>query len=385
MSTFSERLITVLAVTESLEKRWIDAFRKTLGATSDEFDFQCGSSANVDQWGAMLMIDAEHPKLQSLLSTVDRFGRSVFLIWSDESQEFDWNSEVADKVDDLILAPFRRLEVQSKFRLHQHLRMWSEVGDLHRSFNDLLAGLDEDVQLAERLQKAKLPNRYPAVRGLQIRSRYLAGLKGGDHFDLAESKDSSKISILMSDSSSYGLSSAFLSTLMRMTMKLSRDEARSSIDTVKLIADELVLGLKEKDRLALFYGVLNRRDFRFRYLHLGGSAFLHARKGEDFTIHSSHGDPLSLANSDVSAYIEKEIIFQPEDRIVLLSDGFIEACGGLHEAKAMLDPYRTRDSADITNELVFRVKKQMADPEDLPTQDCTALVFDVDAKLLRLA
>jgi hypothetical protein len=87
----------------------------------------------------------------------------------------------------------------------------------------------------------------------------------------------------------------------------------------------------------------------------------------------------------VGAYSEKEIVFEPEDRIVLLSDGFIEACGGLIETKAALDPLRSKESADLTNELVFRVKKKMIDPEDLPSQDCSALVFDIDAKLLRLA
>lgn len=385
MHSFSDRLITVVSGTLSTEKRWVEAFKQILGEEAQEHEWSTGEDSMPECWGAVLMIDASHPNLKQLLSRIDRHGRSVFLIWNDDSRDFDWDAETSEMVDDLILYPFRRIEIQSKFRLHQHLRLWSEVGELHRSFNELLKGLDEDVRLAERLQKARLPNRYPAVRGLAIRSRYLAGLKGGDHFDLAESKDTSKISILMSDSSSYGLSSAFLSTLMRMTLKLSRDEARSAIDTVKLISDELLLGLKEKDRLAIFYGILNRKDFRFRYLHLGGSAFLHARKGKGFEIHAAQGEPLSLANADLSSYSEKEVVLEPEDRIVLLSDGFIEACGGLVEAKALIDPLRDKDAADLTNELVFRVKRKMIDPDDLPQQDCTALVFDVDAKLLRLA
>ncbi len=385
MHKFSDHSITIASGTLSTEKRWIDSFTQVLGDEAGEYVWSPGEGNAVEEWGSIVMIDATHPNLKSLLASIDRHGRSIFLLWTDDSRDFDWDAESSERVDDLILYPFRRLEIQSKFRLHQHLRLWSEVGELHRSFDDLLKGLDEDVQLAERLQKARLPNRFPAVRGLAIRSRYLAGLKGGDHFDLAESKDTSKISILMSDSSSYGLSSAFLSTLMRMTLKLSRDEARSATDTVKLISEELLLGLKEKDRLALFYGILNRKDFRFRYLHLGGSAFLHARKGKGFEILASHGDPLSLGNSDVSNFQEKEIVLEPEDRIVLLSDGFIEACGGLVEAKALIDPLRMKDAVDITNELVFRVKRKMVDPDDLPSQDCTALVFDVDAKLLRLA
>ncbi|MBS1961057.1 MAG: SpoIIE family protein phosphatase [Bdellovibrionales bacterium] len=377
--------ITVVADTVSTEKRWIDALKKALGDSAATYAWSASHDAGGDAWGSVLFVDASHTDLERTLKAIDRHGRSVFLIWPDDSEVWGWDTEVASIVDDLVVYPFRRTELESKFRLHEHLRMWSEVGELHRSFNELLSALDEDVKLAERLQKARLPNRYPAVRGLQIRSRFLAGLKGGDHFDLAESKDNSRISILMSDSSSYGLSSAFLSTLMRMTMKLSRDEARPAAETVKLIADELLLGLKEKDRLAIFYGILNRKDFRFRYLHLGQTAFFHARKGKGFEIHAAHGDPLSLANADPTKFGEKEVVLEPEDRIVLLSDGFIEACGGLVEAKTLLDPLRDKDSADLTNELVFRVKKKMVDPEDLPPQDCTSLVFDVDAKLLRLA
>ncbi len=385
MHSFSDQQITVVAGNSSAERRWLEAFKLILGDEASGYEWSIADESPQEKWGAILMVDVGHPELKNVLGNIDRHGRSVFLIWGDDSVDFDWGSPLAEKVDDLILYPFRRIEIQSKFRLHQHLRLWSEVGELHRSFNDLLKGLDEDVQLAERLQKARLPNRYPAVRGLAIRSRYLAGIKGGDHFDLAESKDTSKISILLSDSSSYGLSSAFLSTLMRMTLKLSRDEARPAIDTVKLIADELLLGLKEKDRLALFYGILNRKDFRFKYLHLGGSAFLHARKGKGFEIHASHGEPLSLTNSDLSRFTEREVVLEPEDRIVLLSDGFIEACGGLVEAKALIDPLRAKDAVDLTNELVFRVKRKLIDPDDLPSQDCTALVFDIDAKLLRLA
>lgn len=380
-----DRLITVSADSISTEKRWIDALMKILGDEAETYAWNSGHDAGPESWGPILFVDGNRPDLQRFLASVDRHGRSVFLIWSDDSRVWDWEAEGAERVDDLVVYPFRRAELESKFRLHHHLRMWSEVGELHRSFNELLGALDEDVKLAERLQKARLPNRYPAVRGLRIRSRFLAGLKGGDHFDLAESKDNSRISILMSDSSSYGLSSAFLSALMRMTMKLSRDEARPAVETVKLIADELMLGLKEKDRLAIFYGILNRKDFRFRYLHLGQTAFFHARKGKGFEIHASHGDPLSIANADPTKFGEKEVVLEPEDRIVLLSDGFIEACGGLVEAKALLDPLRDKDSADLTNELVFRVKRKMVDPEDLPPQDCTSLVFDVDAKLLRLA
>src|SRR5690606_2901262 len=127
-----------------------------------------------------------------------------------------------------------------------------------------------------------------------VKSRYFAGLKsGGDHFDLAESTAGNRVSLLLSDSSSYGLSSAFLSTLMRLTMKLSRDEPRSSLDTVKIMYEEVVRTLKDSDHLSISYGVLSRKDYILKYLLLGSSGLFHARKDQGFTALTPHGPALS--------------------------------------------------------------------------------------------
>ena len=35
--------------------------------------------------------------------------------------------------------------------------------------------------------------------------------------------------------------------------------------------------------------------------------------------------------------------------------------------------------------VVFKVKSAFTEPDDLPAQDCTAVLFDMDSKVLRLA
>jgi len=35
--------------------------------------------------------------------------------------------------------------------------------------------------------------------------------------------------------------------------------------------------------------------------------------------------------------------------------------------------------------MVFNVKKQFQNEDDLPGQDCTAAIFDLDSRLIRLA
>jgi hypothetical protein len=74
----------------------------------------------------------------------------------------------------------------------------------------------------------------------------------------------------------------------------------------------------------------------------------------------------------------------PSDRFALISDGFVEAVGGPQAMCELLDRFRDADSKDALNELVFCVKSKLTEPDDMPEQDCTAVIFDVDAKTLRL-
>jgi serine phosphatase RsbU (regulator of sigma subunit) len=230
-----------------------------------------------------------------------------------------------------------------------------------------------------------LPVRFPEVKGLKAASRYLAGIKsGGDYFDLAESRDGNLLSFVMTDSSSYGLSSAVLSVMVRVMMKLTQDEARSSHGTVRRIQEEMLVTLGPKDHLSLFYAVLSRKDYRLRFLNLGTSRAFYARPKEKFSELPVQGSALSRLSGPISV-TESELVLEPDGRLIVVSDGFIDAAGGLSELRELLGQFRGREPVDSLNELVFKVKSRFTDPDDLPAQDCTAIVFDLDSRLIRLA
>jgi hypothetical protein len=318
----------------------------------------------------------------SVLRSLDRAGRAVFLITHDAGAIPA--SLAQDLVDDVLVHPFRPLEVLSKLRHYEQILMWDEVGRINASFSELIAGLQNDLQLAERLQKSKLPLRFPEVKGFDVKSRYLAGMRsGGDHADLAEAKDGSQLSIVLTDSSNYGLSSAVLSTLVSVMMKLTAEQSRSSLGTVRLIHDALVATLGEKDRLSMFYGVLSRKDYVLKYVNVGGSAAFHCGKDGKFVALPSQGGPITRVSGLPAT--EAELALQPNDRFALISDGFVEAAGGAAQVCQLLDRFRTKPSVDSINELVYAVKSKFKEPDDMPGQDCTAVIFDVDAKILRLA
>ncbi|MEK7690229.1 MAG: SpoIIE family protein phosphatase, partial [Bdellovibrionota bacterium] len=214
---------------------------------------------------------------------------------------------------------------------------------------------------------------------------------GGDYFDLAESRHGSQLSIVATDASTYGMSSAVLSALVSVSLKLTADEVRSCVDTVRSIHREMIATLGEKDRLALFYATVSRKDYKMRYLNLGSFGVFHAPAGSGFRRLQPQGGPLARVSSMGLAQVkEVEVALNPDDRIVLLSDGYVEAIAGpgIEQEASVLDllnRFREKDPKELTNELTFLVKKTLLPEDELPNQDCTALIFDVESKIIRLA
>ncbi|OFZ83023.1 MAG: hypothetical protein A2583_13255 [Bdellovibrionales bacterium RIFOXYD1_FULL_53_11] len=372
--------ITVVSTDGERESVLAAELSAALGTVADVF-VQAQTQAAAP--GQIIFIDGSMDGLDERLGKLDRRGRAVFIITGEADP---LPQHIVDGiVDDLIVRPFRRLDAVSKLGHYKQILMWEEVSRLNASFSELIEGLHEDLRLAERLQKSKLPVKFPDVKGFNIACRYLAGLRsGGDYFDLAESRDGSRLSMMLSDSSSYGLSSAVLSVLMRVAMKLSVDETRSCYATVRAIRAELGAALGSRDRLSLFYGVMSRKDYVLSYLNLGSSCAFHRRAGRGFVELPSQGEALAGPGAFPQEAGEAEIALEPSDRLVLVSDGFVEAAGGTESVCGILERFKDSEPADTLNELVYLVKSGFKSEDDMPAQDCTAMVFDVDSRVVKL-
>jgi hypothetical protein len=332
--------------------------------------------------GQIVFVDAGKPGLERLLNDLDHRGRAIFLVVEDDAHV----PEALEQgiADDVLVYPFRTLEVLSRLRLYQRLLLWDEVERIGASVGELVDRFREDLRLAERLQKAHLPNRIQQIKGLQVATRYLAGTKsGGDHFDLIDPGPGSGISMLLTDSSSYGLSSALISTLMRVALKLAGDRPGAVASMVRKIKDEVGLALGEKDDLSIFLAVLSRKDWKLRYLALGSVAAFRLPKSGDPVALDVAGPALKNGGRAPDVNNESELSLGAGDRLVLMTDGFVDCAGGPAAVAPLIRSLRDREPTDLLNELAFRVKAGL--PADaLPPQDCTGLVLEVDPQVLRL-
>ena len=388
--------LSMIAENRATEKDWAkkldqclsDYLAEMTGQTDDtlestKIEWTYGEAGKSE----IVFLDGAIEDLDSVLEKIDRRGRSLILI-----VENDHPRSVSDLlqgvVDDVLVFPFRALEVISKVRYAEQLRLWGEVNKINASFADLLKHLQSDLQLAERLQKLKAPKRFSKVKGFQIEQRFLAGMRsGGDHFDIAESKDGSVLSFLYFHTTSYGLSGAILSLLMKSTLKLTTEQmgkAGIPSEVIRQIQTEIRLTLGAKDTVSVFFGVYHRDTQFMRYVNLGRASVFFGEAGETLELLPSHGEPITQTSKPIEVFQEGCVKFEQGSRWVLASEGLATALGGAKKVGTILNRLREETTQDSVTEMVFQVKSKL-DKDELPAQDCTGVVLDMSLPSVRLA
>ncbi len=327
-------------------------------------------------------VDSEVKGWEESLKWIDRRGSAVFLI----ARETDIvPSALAEGiVDDVLVYPFRALEVLSKLRLFQKIVEWRESFKVLEGYRELIVGLRATLGEVEALQKSKLPTRFDQIKGFKIFSRYLIGNRpGGNYIDLGESRDRNEVALVLTDASAYRLSSLLVESLPRLVGGLSLEEVRNCVTSARKVRDGVLHALQDRDQISLFYGHFSRKTLRFRYVNLGESRAFYAPPGQIYSELPSHGGPLVRAIG-VRAEKEGELQMDGGGRLVLISQGFLKSVGGSEKVAELLNQFRDRDPRDTMNEFAFKVKSKIPQGEDFPVEDCTVALFEVDARLYKL-
>jgi hypothetical protein len=202
------------------------------------------------------------------------------------------------------------------------------------------------------------------------------------------------VGIILSDSSSYSLSTSFIGSLMQFSVHVGRDELDDPSRIVSALFGKLKAGMKERDRFSILYGILNRKTYQLRYVDCGPVYAAHRRQeGGLQWISKGENPPLTLESQLVAPF--REVSLEPGDRMMLVSDGWGEALAS--SVPALLESFlmQEEEAQNLLNHMAFRLRKGVEkiydlDPEaeeefPMPPQDCSVLLFDLAKNVLRLA
>jgi len=354
--------------TETTWIKEIKKFQKMVGGALGGSVFSSQESL-----GEIWLIDSKKSGWQSWLENQDRIGRTYLLVVEEnellpDARDLKW-------VDDLVVAPFRMVELLSKYRAHfqREEALMTEIE------------LEKTNEVLERILAAKTPRRFTGLKGIRVSSKHLSGLKpGGDYFDLFESDKKDYVNILLADSSSYGLSSVLLGMILSNSARIANETQLRSSDWIQSIYADLKTALGEKESLSLFFGRLNRKDFTLHYQLYGSIEAFQISQDGNCQPFEKHGKKIT-ANEPPVHCDESVMVLNPKDRLVLLSDGFVNGVGGEVYLNQVFQKQKEKDPFLLVNELSYRIKTKLVDGETFPGEDCSAIVMDIESRVLRLA
>lgn len=173
---------------------------------------------------------------------------------------------------------------------------------------------------------------------------------GGDNFDYAV--DAGGITISLTDAMGHGTQAALLSTLAVSAQRNARRHGvslRQQVRAINIAVHDHFLGAAFTTGL---FCQIDRRTGEAAIVNAGHSLMWRVRGGAVERIHVEPDVPAGLFED--AEFTVHSLTFQPGDRLLLISDGVLEAIGddGEQFGTARLEALLAENDADAPNELV---------------------------------
>ena len=182
-----------------------------------------------------------------------------------------------------------------------------------------------DLEIAAQIQLSLMPNEFSSAKGLDIYGTCRPALQaGGDYFDVLVLPDQSTLCI-MADVMGKGLSAALLAAMLRTN--LHAIVASDQTDPGGIIAQINRLMSQDLIKLEMFITMVciwisPERD-KILHASAGHLASILQKSGGEILQIDGTGIPLGIFHDSV--YSSQSTPFGPRDRILLYTDGIIEA------------------------------------------------------------
>jgi serine phosphatase RsbU (regulator of sigma subunit) len=187
--------------------------------------------------------------------------------------------------------------------------------------------VEQELQVARRIQQASLPNEVPELEGWQISPVYQPAREvGGDFYDFHLLSEG-RLGLVVGDATGKGVPAALvMSTTCGMLQAISQALDSSSSapgEVLERVNETLLARIPTNMFVTCFYAILDPESGRLRYANAGHDLpYLHRGRGEAEELRA-RGMPLGLMPS--MSYEEKEIDLDDGEGVFFYSDGLVEA------------------------------------------------------------
>ncbi|MCU1246532.1 MAG: Serine phosphatase RsbU, regulator of sigma subunit [Acidobacteria bacterium] len=181
-----------------------------------------------------------------------------------------------------------------------------------------------EIDAANRIQAALLPLDTPSLAGTSVASHYRAATEiGGDYFDFL-TQPSGEIGIAFGDVSGHGLTSGIVMAMAKAALLVQVNYDASPRAVLAVLNDIVMKTAPKRMLMTFFFGLLDPAAQTLRFSSAGHlDPYVYRAATRKLEALSSWGFPLGVKRRDT--YREHLVEFESGDRLILYSDGLIEA------------------------------------------------------------
>jgi sigma-B regulation protein RsbU (phosphoserine phosphatase) len=240
--------------------------------------------------------------------------------------------------------------------------------------DEQLSEIRKELEIAKRIQLSILPAAFPASGKFEVAARYIPMTSvAGDFYDYVVADDT-RAGLLIADVSGHGVPAALIASMVKLAATSQRSRADDPA-AVLLGMNSALHGNTQNQFVTAAYVYLDAEGKELRYSAAGHPPMLLLREGKVIEI-SENG--LMLAAFDFATYISRAHSLQPSDRLLLYTDGIVEAANrageffGQEKLSDLLRETALLNSNQAADRIIETVQKWASTQDD----DLTVLVCD---------
>jgi serine phosphatase RsbU (regulator of sigma subunit) len=254
----------------------------------------------------------------------------------------------------------------------ENARMVDEVVEKER--------MEEELNIARDLQVSMLPSNTPQIKGFEIAAYSLAARQvGGDFYDFIDMGED-KAGMLIGDVTGKSVSGALVMSASRTVFRMLSEEQRTVKDNMIRANRRIKQDVKTGMFVALLYAVLDSEDKTLTLCSAGQTqpVYLSAITGEAILV-QTEGDTFPLGILDDAEYEETRLQLESGDKVVLYTDGIVEAMNekeemfGFDRLQQLIQASQTTDAESLLKEILATVNEFAGTAEQ--HDDLTAIVI----------
>ena len=237
-----------------------------------------------------------------------------------------------------------------------------------------LSDIQKELEVARRIQLSILPEKFPDSTTFQVAARYVPMTSvAGDFYDFIVANDR-QAGLLIADVSGHGVPAALIASMVKLAATAQRANAADPSGLLSGM-NAALYGNTQNQFVTAAYVHLDSASRELRYSAAGHPPMLLLRDGKVTDVVENG---LMLAAFDFATYSTAAQPLEPGDRLLLYTDGIVEAASasgeffGPESLRSLLRQTSGSAPADAADRIISAVQQWALSQDD----DLTVLVCD---------